>query len=180
MEKTVNRLHKCPLLIFALTLMITSLNLFAQTSENQFTVKTEVVEQNEQKTNALNVIEKESAETESANEETTVEADAAEMNETTVPEKLDNLLGIAEEHLPPPGDCLVWYMDRPVEQQPEVRRNCERVQKRMPKGAILLYRPLVNSQYVEVCHFDDTNRGVVKMVRFYMAATGELQREEKF
>jgi len=89
-------------------------------------------------------------------------------------------LGIAEEHLPKPGSCRIWYLDKAAKDQPSAKSNCKRMQKQMPAGAILLYRPLVNSEYVEVCHFDENKRAVVKMVRFYLAATGELKREERF
>ncbi|MGH1364411.1 MAG: hypothetical protein ACRBF0_12705 [Calditrichia bacterium] len=93
---------------------------------------------------------------------------------------IDTNLGIAEEHLPKPGSCRIWYLEKSAADQPAAKSNCKRVQKHMPAGAILLYRPLVNSEYVEVCHFDANKREVVKMVRFYLAATGELKREERF
>lgn len=185
MEKNVTSSHTRSdfLIAFTLLILMTSLNLFAQTSENQLTVKTKIVEEKEQETKALSLLKEQPAEIGTTEVESPTEAEAGENAETTEAAISDNsatLLGIAEEHLPPPGNCRVWYLDRPAEDQPKAQQNCERIQKRMPKGAILLYRPLVNSQFVEVCHFDESNRGIVKMVRFYLAATGELQREEKF
>ncbi len=44
---------------------------------------------------------------------------------------------IPEGHMPPPGECRIWYRDRPPGQQPPPG-NCHELQQRVPPGAILI------------------------------------------
>ena len=40
-------------------------------------------------------------------------------------------------HMPPPGECRVWFPDRPPGQQPPPG-NCADLQRRVPSGAVLV------------------------------------------
>lgn len=41
-------------------------------------------------------------------------------------------------HLPPPGECRLWYPDRPPGQQPPPS-DCDELQHHAPAGACLVY-----------------------------------------
>src|SRR5918999_368234 len=49
-------------------------------------------------------------------------------------------LGIPEGHLPPPGECRVWYPGRPAGQQPPPG-DCAEAEEVAPSGSWVLYRP---------------------------------------
>ncbi|GEM_PF-5883370 len=40
-------------------------------------------------------------------------------------------------HLPPPGECRIWYPDRPAGQQPPPG-GCQKLEWQVPPGAILI------------------------------------------
>jgi hypothetical protein len=40
-------------------------------------------------------------------------------------------------HLPPPGECRIWYPDRPAGQQPPPG-SCRRLEWQVPPGAVLI------------------------------------------
>lgn len=40
-------------------------------------------------------------------------------------------------HLPPPGECRIWYPDRPAGQQPPPG-SCRKLEWQVPSGAILI------------------------------------------
>lgn len=45
---------------------------------------------------------------------------------------------IPEGHKPPPGQCRIWYPDRPPGQQPPPG-NCHELEYQVPPGAILVH-----------------------------------------
>lgn len=45
--------------------------------------------------------------------------------------------GVPSGHLPPPGECRIWYPDRPAGQQPPPG-DCRELQSRVPRGAYLI------------------------------------------
>lgn len=45
---------------------------------------------------------------------------------------------IPEGHMPPPGECRIWYPGRPPGQQPPPG-NCYELEHHVPPGAILVY-----------------------------------------
>lgn len=46
-------------------------------------------------------------------------------------------LNIPEGHMPPPGECRIWFPDRPPGHQPPPG-NCYDLQQRVPPGAVLV------------------------------------------
>jgi hypothetical protein len=46
-------------------------------------------------------------------------------------------LNIPEGHMPPPGECRVWFPDRLPGQQPPPG-NCYDLERRVPPGAVLV------------------------------------------
>jgi len=86
----------------------------------------------------------------------------------------DHCLGIPEGHLPPPGECRIWYPDKPPGQQPPPGPCGLSV----PLGAWLLSRP-DGPASVRVEEFDAIRKGIIVAVRIYESTTGKLLRRER-
>jgi hypothetical protein len=86
-------------------------------------------------------------------------------------------LGIPPGHLPPPGQCRIWVPGRPPGQQ---RRPgpCARLEREVPLGAWLVYRPDRDRRRVRVTVYDDRRPRVI-VIRYFDADSGKLLREEK-
>ena len=87
-------------------------------------------------------------------------------------------LGIPPGHLPPPGECRIWFPGRPPGHQPPPG-HCSRLKRELPAGAWLLYRPEQDRQHVivDVCH--DHRAAVVVTIRTYEVASGRFVRERR-
>ena len=81
-------------------------------------------------------------------------------------------------HLPPPGECRIWYPGKPPGHQPPPG-DCAALHWRVPPGAWLIHRPAKNRDYFEVKEYHPRNPRVVIVIRFYEVGTGRLIREEK-
>lgn len=49
-------------------------------------------------------------------------------------------IDIPPGHMPPPGECRIWFPGRPPGHQPP-SGDCRRLEHSLPPGAWLLYRP---------------------------------------
>lgn len=87
-------------------------------------------------------------------------------------------LGIPPGHLPPPGECRIWFPGLPPGQQPPPGR-CGKLEQDVPLGAWLLYRPPHAREHVHVSVYDAWSPGVVVELRIYEAETGKYVRHEK-
>ena len=74
-------------------------------------------------------------------------------------------LGIPKGHLPPPGECKVWYPGKPPGHQPPPQ-TCASALRSVPLGAWVITHE--GSRY-KVSIFDRVRRGVIDEVRYYMA-----------
>lgn len=80
-------------------------------------------------------------------------------------------LGIPEGHLPPPGECRVWFPGKPAGHQPPPGK-CDRLQHNVPPGAWLIRRPHDEHRHVDVSAYDVQRPGIVIGVGIFDAATG--------
>lgn len=87
-------------------------------------------------------------------------------------------LGIPPGHLPPPGQCRVWFPGRPPGQQPAPAA-CTRAMRDAPAGTWVLERPSRDRRHVRVHEVDGVRVGVIVRIVLYEAATGKLVREER-
>jgi hypothetical protein len=75
---------------------------------------------------------------------------------------------IPDGHLPPPGECRLWYPDRPAGHQPPPFKCGGAV----PSGAWLLQHPPQAPQHIEAVVYDQRQPGVVVSVGIFDAKTG--------
>jgi hypothetical protein len=88
-------------------------------------------------------------------------------------------LDIPPGHLPPPGECRIWYPGVPPGQQPPPG-NCYDLAPQVPLGAWLIYGPGGGHEDTLRVHvYDDHSPRVVISVRYYNFETGRFLREEE-
>ena len=87
-------------------------------------------------------------------------------------------LGIPPGHLPPPGQCRIWMPGRPPGHQPRPGR-CSSLEKEVPTGAWLVYRPTRDRKHVEVSVYDRTRPRLVVAVGIYEANTGRFVEDAR-
>ena len=84
-------------------------------------------------------------------------------------------LGIPDGHLPPAGECRIWYPGRPAGQQPPPGK-CGALSRQVPAGAWLMRRPDGQPQQVDVTVYDQRRPGVALSVGIFDARTGSFIR----
>ncbi|RJP15009.1 MAG: hypothetical protein C4520_20790 [Candidatus Abyssobacteria bacterium SURF_5] len=87
-------------------------------------------------------------------------------------------IGIPPGHLPPPGQCRIWYPGFPPGQQPPPG-HCDDLEWRVPPGAWLIYGPSAQYNDFVVAVYDERQPGVVISVQYYDTETGRFLKEEK-
>jgi hypothetical protein len=87
------------------------------------------------------------------------------------PEHGYTTLGIPPGHLPPPGQCRLWYPDRPPGHQPPPA-HCGYLRYQAPVGAWLIHRPKDQPQYVDVSVYDAYQPGIVITIGLFDVDTG--------
>jgi len=81
---------------------------------------------------------------------------------------------IPNGHLPPPGECRIWYPDRPAGQQPPPFK-CGQGQARVEPGGWYM-SPGSRPQEIEVAVYDDRRPGVVIDLGIFDAVSGAMIR----
>jgi hypothetical protein len=84
-------------------------------------------------------------------------------------------LGIPAGHLPPPGECLLWYPGKPAGHQSPPGK-CGRLRHHVPTGAWLIHRPKDASAHVDVSVYDTQRPGIVVMIGIFEVDTGAFIR----
>jgi hypothetical protein len=86
-------------------------------------------------------------------------------------------LGIPPGHLPPPGQCRIWYPGVPPGRQPPPGP-CGQLARQLPAGAWLVQRSHERPGQIRVseCHHDKPS--VIVAVRLYEVTSGKLVRAE--
>jgi hypothetical protein len=72
-------------------------------------------------------------------------------------------LGVPKGHLPPPGECKVWFPGRPLSQQPPAT-SCASVLQNAPLGAWVITQ---EEGCYKVNIYNRTRRNVIDAVRYY-------------
>jgi hypothetical protein len=81
-------------------------------------------------------------------------------------------------HLPPPGECRIWYPDLPPGHQPPPG-DCFELEWEVPPGAWLIHGPAEPRDHFKVSVYDSQAPHVVVVIRYYEVGTGRLIRQEK-
>ena len=88
------------------------------------------------------------------------------------------VLRVPPGHFPRPGECRLWFPDRPPGQQPS-SGSCVGLGRIAPAGTWILYRPANDKKVVHARVIDPKKDGVVVVVRVYDANKGTYLRDEK-
>lgn len=81
---------------------------------------------------------------------------------------------IPNGHLPPPGECRIWYPDRPAGHQPPPFK-CNQARRRVEPGGWLM-TPGRQPDEVEVAVYDPRRPGVVIDVGIFDSRSGSMIR----
>jgi hypothetical protein len=84
-------------------------------------------------------------------------------------------LQIPKGHYPPPGECRIWYPDRPAGHQPPPG-NCRSLRVQVPPGAWLIRHPDDDPEHVHISVYDDRRPGVVSVIGQFKIGTGVFVR----
>jgi len=80
-------------------------------------------------------------------------------------------LHIPAGHYPPPGECRIWYPDRPAEQQP-LRLGCSQV----PPGAWVLQLPKERPGFAHVIVYDPEQADHIYVIGEFDIRSGKFER----
>ena len=83
-------------------------------------------------------------------------------------------LNIPEGHLPPPGECRLWFPGQPPGHQPPGK--CGRLRAHVPAGAWLIHRPKDEPTYVDVSVYDAYQPSIVITIGIFAVDTGAFIR----
>ncbi len=86
-------------------------------------------------------------------------------------------LGIPPGHLPPPGQCRVWFPGRPPGRQPRPG-NCVEVERFVRPGCWLVRRSYDDPKHIKVMVYSHERPSSVLSIRYYLAESGKFAYEE--
>ena len=86
-------------------------------------------------------------------------------------------LKVPPGHLPPVGQCRVWFPGRPPGKQPAAS-GCAGIARIAPAGSWILYRPTNDKKVVHARVVDPKRDGVIVVIRVYDASRGTYLRDE--
>jgi hypothetical protein len=84
-------------------------------------------------------------------------------------------LNIPKGHYPPPGECRIWYPDRPAGHQPPPVK-CDRARSEVPPGAWVIRHPDDDPEHVHVAVYDERRPGSILVIGQFKIATGVFVR----
>jgi hypothetical protein len=84
-------------------------------------------------------------------------------------------LEIPKGHYPAPGECRLWYPDRPAGNQPPPG-DCRRLGARVPPGAWLITRPEADRRHVRVNVYEETTPNRIRVTGEFDIGTGGFVR----
>ncbi|RJP75122.1 MAG: hypothetical protein C4532_00840 [Candidatus Abyssobacteria bacterium SURF_17] len=95
-----------------------------------------------------------------------------------VVEEQYGVVAIPPGHLPPPGECRIWYPGEPPGQQPPPGP-CSELEWRVPLGAWLVHGPSEHYEDFVVEVYHEQQPRVVISIRYFDSESGRFLREEK-
>lgn len=84
-------------------------------------------------------------------------------------------LNIPKGHYPAPGECRIWFPDRPAGQQ-SPPGNCNQLRRTVPAGAWLIQHPEDDLNHVQVVVYDERRPGSVSVVGEFEIGSGTFVR----
>lgn len=85
-------------------------------------------------------------------------------------------LDIPKGHYPSPGECRIWYPDRPAGQQPPPVK-CSQLKGQVPPGAWLIQHPDNDPKHVNISVYDKQRPGSIVITGEFEIDTGKFIRE---
>ena len=80
--------------------------------------------------------------------------------------------------MPKPGECRVWIPGVASGNQEGPAGDCDELASQVPLDGWLVFRPKGGKKDVKVSVYESQRPGVVAVIRYYEAMTGELVLEE--
>lgn len=84
-------------------------------------------------------------------------------------------LDIPKGHYPPPGECRIWFPERPAGQQPPPGK-CGELFAQVPPGAWVIQHPNDKPDVVHINAYDERQPGVIRAVGEFNIGTGVFVR----
>jgi hypothetical protein len=84
-------------------------------------------------------------------------------------------LNIPKGHYPPPGECRIWYPDRPAGHQPPPV-SCDRARADVAPGAWVIRHPDDDQEHVHVVVYDERRPRSILAIGQFNIATGVYVR----
>jgi len=72
-------------------------------------------------------------------------------------------LNIPKGHYPPPGQCRIWYPEKPAGHQPPPG-NCGQLRNQVPPGAWIIRHPGTDPKLIHVDVYDPQSRGKIMVI----------------